>query len=115
MLLQPVKGMPFHDFNHYWHTMMPDVPAGGSNCPLTGTQLEFPLTLRPQLKLRAAIEVWAAENGVELASPVYGRPLSRSISGTFVTKQGRLQQVVRLLKGFGSFLVSKRPFDCQLH
>ena len=82
---------------------------------MTGLQLEFPLMLRPQVKLRSEIESWATANGVDLEPAVYGKPAKlSSSSGTFVTRQQRRQRFMKILKSVGQFLVSKRPFDGQI-
>ena len=82
---------------------------------MTGIKLEFPLMLRPQTKLRARIEAWAADNGMQLEPAIYGKPASPSRSGTFVTKQKASQKFMQALRSLGQFLISKRPFDCQLY
>ena len=83
---------------------------------MTGLKLEFPLMLRPQIKLRSEIEDWAAANGMDLEPAVYGKPAELSSnSGTFVTRQQRRQRFTQILRSIGQFLVSKRPFDCQIY
>ena len=83
---------------------------------MTGLKLDFPLMLRPQIKLRADIESWAAENCIDLGPAVYGKPAKLSSrSGTFMTRQQRRQRFMQILKTIGQFLVSKRPFECQIY
>ena len=83
---------------------------------MTGLKLDFPLMLRPQIKLRSEIESWAAANCVDLEPAMYGKPAKlSSTSGTFVTRQQRRQRFMQILKSIGQFLVSKRPSDGQMY
>jgi hypothetical protein len=98
--------------------MLPDgshgVSAGGRTCPSTGLVLEFPLKLRPQIKLRSAIDAWAAENGQTLPLPVYGQPISaKAHKSHHKGEQGA--NLRRALKSLRNFLFSTQPYSCQLH
>ena len=83
---------------------------------MTGLKLDFPLMLRPQVKLRAEIESWAAQNEVRLEAAIYGKPAKISSSSeTFVTRQQKRLRFRQIVRSIGQFLVSKRPFECQLY